>query len=176
MLGRDRAETMSGVTTADRRTAARAAVSIPHDWPCSFNALTMPVPLARPSWRNFEVLTEARTRLECSLAAYLTVDLPSRAFKSKVQRVLRPASDRHQNYHREDINGGWVDPPRAKIPNEVRNREHPKWNAGNQHYREQGGAQRSTGLNNLFVHFTELASFPPHSSGLNSASSRFIGE
>ena len=68
--------------------------------------------------------------------------------------------NRHQNYHREDINGGWVDPPRAKIPNEVRNRKHPKWNADNQHYREQGGAPRGTGLNNLFVHFTELASFP----------------
>ena len=31
--------------------------------------------------------------------------------------------DRHQNYHREDINGGWVETPRAKIPNEVRNRD-----------------------------------------------------
>ena len=50
--------------------------------------------------------------------------------------------------------------PRAKIPDEVRNREHPKWNAGNQHYREQGGALRGTGLNNLFVHFTELACSP----------------
>jgi len=77
--------------------------------------------------------------------------------------------DRHQTYHREDINRGWVDVPGAKIPNEVRNREHPKWKACHQHYGEQGGPPPDAGLNTLFAHLTQLSSC----SGLNTASSHF---